>query len=81
MSRFISIALTVILAMQMVLSTPEVRDYSLFPLMVFGLLIGFALSLNFAPSHPLRKHIFGPTLAWPIMAWGIYYFLSQSGLI
>jgi predicted membrane protein len=81
MSRFISILLTIVLGVQILLSQPDTRMHLLFPLIVFGLLLGLLHSLDFSPSHPIRKHVFGPTFAWPIMAGGIFYFLTQSGII
>lgn len=81
MTRFISIILTAVLATQMALVPAEIRNHALLPLMIFGLLIGLFHSLDFSLSHPIRKHLFGPVVAWPIMAASIFYFLSQTGFI
>lgn len=81
MARLISVILTIILALQMVLSLPEARGHGLFPLMVLGLLLGFLHSLDFSSGHRIRKYIFGPPLAWPLMGGSIFYFLSQAGFI
>lgn len=76
--RMISLTLAVILA-GLILTYPRGFSHAghgLLSLVMLGVSAGFVHGVGFIPEHRVWRILFGPWLAWPLLAAGLLVFLS-----
>jgi len=49
-------------------SPPAPRVHALLPILLFGLSAAWVHGLGFVPRRPLWRILFGPIVAWPLIA-------------
>lgn len=75
--RMLSLLLAIAMA-GMILTYPKAlihASHGLLSLVMLGVSAGFVHGVGFVPEHRLWRILFGPWLAWPLLAAGFLLFL------
>ena len=80
-AHVISFLLAFVLVIQLYLLPQSLIGSGIWVIMLIAISIGFYHGIGFEPAGPIRKFLFGPTVGWPLMLWGLYYVASQMGFI
>ena len=77
--RLVSLVLAIALA-GLILTYPRALGHTahgLLMLVMFGVSAGFVHGVGFVPEHKTWRILFGPWLAWPLMAMGFWLLLGR----